>query len=252
MKKLVVLLLATRSAALVAPSRPAPSRGGRARLAPRRAASGGGADAGRRAAPFLAGMFGAGACLGPCLDNYHSAFGVLRYAHPAVATAWLTTDAWVPPLFGLAGVLIGGLYVGGDLALGAARAPPAGDRVLLAIAFFTFQYWFSGLLAGPGGYAIAPSSASVHAPLALFALCGFAAFDGTRVGFAVSALTALGGPVIELAITGLTDLYAYSATDIAGLGGAIPSWIPSVYFLGGPAVGGLARAWWSYLGDQRD
>ena len=76
---------------------------------------------------------------------------------------------------------------------------------------------------------------------ALFALCGFAAFDGTRVGFAVSALTALGGPVIELAITGLTDLYAYSATDVAGLGGAIPSWIPSVYPAGRPSAGSRAR-----------
>ena len=113
-------------------------------------------------------------------------------------------------------------------------------------------HWCSGLLGGPNGFAIAPTSAAVHAPLALLALGGFAAFDGTVVGFAVSALTALGGPVIELALTGLTDLYAYSATDVAWLGGAIPSWDVEVYFLGGPAVGGLARAWWSYLGDQRD
>eukprot|EP00593_Proboscia_inermis_P012079 CAMPEP_0171306008 /NCGR_PEP_ID=MMETSP0816-20121228/15920_1 /TAXON_ID=420281 /ORGANISM="Proboscia inermis, Strain CCAP1064/1" /LENGTH=92 /DNA_ID=CAMNT_0011787269 /DNA_START=228 /DNA_END=504 /DNA_ORIENTATION=- len=64
----------------------------------------------------------AGATLGPFLDSYHSSFGVLRYDSPIVVTTLsllggspvhpaLTTAWWVPPLFGLAGFLIGWLYI---------------------------------------------------------------------------------------------------------------------------------------------
>ena len=59
-----------------------------------------------------------GAALGPFLDSYHSLFGVLSYDTPLVfpilgsigeGPALLTcvTTFWVPPLFGLAGFLIG-------------------------------------------------------------------------------------------------------------------------------------------------
>jgi hypothetical protein len=60
----------------------------------------------------------AGAALGPFLDSFHSAFGVLQYDQPLTATLWgsvehpaLITTVWVPELFGLAGFLIGWLYI---------------------------------------------------------------------------------------------------------------------------------------------
>ena len=59
-------------------------------------------------------MSACGAGLGPFLDSYHSAFGVLKYDQPFQLTLWgsgaypaLTTTWWVPELFGLAGFLIG-------------------------------------------------------------------------------------------------------------------------------------------------
>ena len=57
---------------------------------------------GARAGAFLrltGVMFAAGGALGPWLDNYHSAFGVLRYTRPAVVTPLLTTDWWVGPVY---------------------------------------------------------------------------------------------------------------------------------------------------------
>ena len=67
---------------------------------------------------FSALMIVCGAALGPFLDSYHSLFGVLSYDTPLVfpilgsigeGPALLTcvTTFWVPPLFGLAGFLIG-------------------------------------------------------------------------------------------------------------------------------------------------
>jgi hypothetical protein len=190
-------------------------------------------------------MFGAGAALGPNLDNYHSQFGVLRYAHPAVRVPGFETDWWVPPLFGVAAVLIGLLVVAGDEAF-ATRKPgraPSGPAMLAGIGYFCAQYWLSGLLSGGAGYHWDTSTAAVHLPLLATAALGFALFDGTAVGAAVAAATALGGPLIEVALVRSADTYAYVDADVAG----VASWIPWVYAAGGPAVGNLARWTWCRL-----
>ncbi|KAJ1492195.1 hypothetical protein T484DRAFT_1772148 [Baffinella frigidus] len=52
-----------------------------------------------------------GALLGPILDGYHSAFGVLRYTVPHDVFLGplfvCQSDFWVPPMFALAAVILG-------------------------------------------------------------------------------------------------------------------------------------------------
>lgn len=202
-------------------------------------------------ASFLVAMASAGALLGPILDGFHSRFGVLTYHNPAPFAVEVfnfelcQTAAWVPPMFGLAGIIIGTLYAVLDRFL---QSPPeslspSGAKVLLGIACFVVQYWLSGILLGPteglalGGEWLLGGSQVL---LWLLALAHWRVFDNTRAGAIVSALTALGGPLIEIGILNFPgwDVYAYALPDFF----RIPAWISAVYFCGGPAVGNLARA----------
>jgi hypothetical protein len=204
-----------------------------------------------------------GAALGPLLDSYHSSFGVLQYDAPIRAVLWgtaehpaLTTSWWVPELFALAGIIIGWLYVALDafvLSRGSDDEPipidrsPSPPKILTGIALFTFQYWLSGALFASG----AVSRTEILATMSTLAAVGFAALDGSLPGLASSAATAAGGPLIEAGLIGLSRLgmlggsgYHYSDTGETGF---FPIWIAPVYFLGGPAVGNLARGVWSAL-----
>ena len=179
-----------------------------------------------------------GALLGPCHDNYHSAFGVLKYNAAAVpltltvgGNELLHTAAFVPPLFGFAAVLIGGLYVLLDQLLDTpvdARSPSP-PAVLCGISFFTGQYWLSGLLAGPYAAAGLPLAAT-HAVLLVTGLLSWQLFDRTRTGFAVGLMTAVGGTVIEMGLINFLGLYNYLAADLLG----VDSWIPWVVSEGLP------------------
>ena len=105
-----------------------------------------------------------GASLGPFLDSYHSLFGVLTYDTPlgfpllgsvdGITPDLLTcvTTYWVPPLFGLAGFIIGWLYIlfdtlklGQDAKLDTTsdKLNPSVPKLLIGISYFTFQYWLS-------------------------------------------------------------------------------------------------------------
>eukprot|EP00752_Nemacystus_decipiens_P009146 g8169.t1 len=184
-------------------------------------------------------MAAAGAILGPNLDNYHSAFGVLTYRNPiefSVAGHLLvTTDWWVPPLFAVAGAGIGGLYILLDAALDTPQPQrePVWRDIFLCISLFSFQYYLSGVLTAAGcSYWVLVVS------LAIIAERVFNVFDATRAGLVVSLATATLGPLIEIFLVNATDLYVYNGADLFG----VDSWIPVVYFCGGPAVGNLARA----------
>jgi len=86
-------------------------------------------------------MILAGAALGPFLDSYHSAFGVLQYDQPITFNLWGTVDHpalitmwWVLALFGLAGFIIGWLYVVWDhmtVTMNRTPAPSGTTRKLL-------------------------------------------------------------------------------------------------------------------------
>ena len=152
-----------------------------------------------------------GAALGPFLDSYHSLFGVLSYNTPLVfpilggkmvegGPELLTcvTTYWVPPLFALAGFLIGWLYIGLDaifdngttinLQVQQQQLYPSTPKVLIGISYFTFQYWLSGIL-----YAHGVDRTSILMLMSTLAAGGFYALDGTLSGFITSAATAIGG-----------------------------------------------------------
>ena len=213
----------------------------------------------RRAISFSALMTLCGAALGPFLDSYHSLFGVLTYDTPLIfpITDLLTcvTTYWVPPLFGLAGFLIGWLYIWLDAVLengvdGATMDAqpslyPSATKVLIGISYFTFQYWLSGIL-----FANQVDRAAIFILMSTLAGGGFYALDGTLSGLIVSCATALGGPLIEVGLMStLPGSWAYGYND-PGETGFFPLWILPVYFLGGPANGNLARAFWNVLGDD--
>ncbi|GAB5354795.1 hypothetical protein AAMO2058_000150000 [Amorphochlora amoebiformis] len=185
--------------------------------------------------------FASGALLGPNLDNYHGLFGVLTYAHPIVFsvkdTVLLQTSSFVPPTFGLAGFLIGSLYLTLDQFLNTTQSSrnPSGLTILSGIGAFSAQYYLSGLLAG--GFHI--PSPYLHLILAATMICIFLVFDRTKSGALVALATGLGGPLIELFLVNQLDLYSYADADFFG----IDSWIPWVYAAGAPAVGNLARGY---------
>jgi len=221
-----------------------------------------------------------GAILGPFLDSYHSAFSVLEYDESTRITAilWgtskfpaLTTSWWVPELFGLAGFLIGWLYIifdNNDTIIflndniknkeeeqtQITQTPtttksntnnPSPVKVLLGISIFTLQYWISGILY----YEYQFDRTTILNIMSLITALAFVVLDGTMTGFIVSTMTALGGPLIEIflisgVLKGVGVSYHYN--DL-GETGFFPLWIVPVYFLGGPANGNLARLFWNLL-----
>jgi hypothetical protein len=209
-----------------------------------------------------------GAALGPFLDSYHSLFGVLTYDTPLVfpllgtmetgSQPLLTcvTTFWVPPLFGLAGFLIGWLYIWLDaVSLGPdntwerknSQLHPSLPKVLIGISYFTFQYWLSGIC-----YAHDVDRSVVLTLMSALAAGGFIALDGTLSGLVTSAATAIGGPLIEIGlISFLPEPWGYHYNDL-GETGFFPFWIVPVYFLGGPANGNLARSFWNSLGNDEE
>eukprot|EP00977_Amphora_coffeiformis_P009196 scaffold2095_cov166-Amphora_coffeaeformis.AAC.3 len=201
-----------------------------------------------------------GALLGPFLDSYHSAFGVLQYKEPIGAALWgsaqypaLTTTWWVPELFGLAGFIIGWLYILLDAAIvseaNVDAKTPSPPRILVAISLFTLQYWLSGVL-----YQGGVDRVTILNIMSVSAAFGFLTLDSTLAGFLTSAATAFCGPLIEAGLLTLSKsgilTSGYRYTDL-GETGFFPLWIVPVYFLGGPAVGLLARGFWNALGAQQ-
>ena len=202
-------------------------------------------------AQWLASLALAGAALGPVCDNFHSAAGVLGYTKYQIALGpapdwWggghlFQTAYWVPPLFALAALIIGGI----DAGVSSQRPPPpelekpSGRRVAGAVAAFVALYAFSALLAT--GLA-PPTEAIVLWPLALLL---WKACDPTLASFVAGAATAVGGPAIEVALLGggglfaepFGHLYAYGRPDVLG----VESWILPVYFAGGPSVALVSR-----------
>ena len=218
-----------------------------------------------------------GAILGPFLDSYHSLYHVLQYDQPWTCSFFffsstptsattnaplleLVTTNWVPPLFGIAGFLIGWMYIlldvyyyndnydqNNDVAVSTHPSPP---KILFGIAFFTFQYWWSGVL-----YQSGVDRTTIFWIMSLSASFGFWTLDRTLSGGITSLATALGGPLIEVGLISLSRHDAlfhgmgYHYTDL-GETGYFPLWILPIYFLGGPANGNLARGYWTFLSSN--
>ncbi|VEU40351.1 unnamed protein product [Pseudo-nitzschia multistriata] len=215
----------------------------------------------KRSILFSVLMTTCGATLGPFLDSYHSAFGVLAYDEPIRFILWgsetypaLTTAWWVPELFGLAGFLIGWLYILFDATLLNAsndeRLRPTPSKTLVGISFFTLQYWLSGILLQSNTL----DRTGILNLMSLLAASGFLVLDGTFSGLTVSLITCIGGPLIEAGLITATSSGlmsgGYHYTDL-GETGFFPLWIVPIYFLGGPANGNLARGFWNALSGKR-
>ena len=146
----------------------------------------------------------------------------------------LKTAAWVPLLFGFAGSAMSSIILVLDQVLDtpATKRSPTWPMVFYGISMFSGQYYLSGLL----DY-VHVDNLVIHAVMAATAALGFYIFDRTKAGFYLAVATAISGPIAEILLINLANLYIYTHADILG----ICSWIPWVYFLGAPAVGNLAR-----------
>jgi hypothetical protein len=168
-------------------------------------------------------------------------FGVLEYnpIGKPIQLAYeghvmLKTALWVPFLFGFAGFLMSAIVLSLDSALNTNEdvRSPSWPKVLYGISLFSGQYYLSGLLDNS-----LVDSAQIDVVLKSIAVIGFLLLDRSRAGFALAAATAIGGPLAEIFLINVPNLYSYVHPDIFG----IPIWIGWVYFLGAPAVGNLAR-----------
>lgn len=156
-----------------------------------------------------------GAALGPFLDSYHSAFGVLQYNDPINLQLWgselrpaLITSWWVPELFGLAGFIIGWLYVVLDNLLHCEKRDLTPPIILLGVSLFTFQYWLSGVLFNMG-----TDRSIILEVMSLISAVMFYTLDGTLSGFLTSSATAVGGPLIEVGLLSFLKEGGYHYTD---------------------------------------
>ncbi|CAJ1367324.1 unnamed protein product [Effrenium voratum] len=118
----------------------------------------------------------------------------------------------VPPLFGVAGLLISTLYwlIDDALEIPESQRSPSGVQTLTAVACFAANYVASGLLSS-GNVDVG----IIAAILAAWAVLAWRVFDGTTTGLLVSVMTAVGGTLIEVFLINAPwwDLYAYAKAD---------------------------------------
>lgn len=203
-----------------------------------------------RALRAIAQITAISAPLGVLLDNQHGLFGVLEYNYFQVTVAnplggggdelLVKSAMWVPFLFAFAGWIMSSIQIVADKYYDTEVEimSPTPWKVLYGISMFSGLYYLSGLL---DDRAIDPNT--INLILSALAVAGYAIFDGTRAGLVLAVATAISGPVAEIVLTS-GGLYQYTHADVL----KIASWIPPVYFLGGPAVGNLARA--LYASDE--
>jgi len=179
--------------------------------------------------------------LGTFLDNQHGLFGVLNYAQCnmdiTVDNDWhvLKSAYWVPFLFSFAGLAMSTIILTLDsiLKTKSNERSPDWPSVLYCISLFSGQYYLSGAL----DYLGLVDPLIINIILSAIAFAGLYVFDKSTAGAILAVATAVAGPVVEILLINLTHIYSYTHADVLG----ICSWIPAVYFLGGPAVGNLAR-----------
>ena len=188
--------------------------------------------------------------LGVLLDNQHGLFGTLNYSSFAYTfsigeTLLVKSAYWVPVLFTFAGVAMSAIQLAADARFPSerSRVQPSWPTTLNNIGFFAALYYISGALDS-----VQYDPLIINLILSAIAVAGFSVFDGTVAGLILALATAIAGPIAEIGLINVTKLYSYSHADILG----ICQWIPAVYFLGGSAVGNLARSWAYGVEDSKD
>jgi hypothetical protein len=170
-------------------------------------------------------LFAFGAVVGSGLDGLHTHSGTIAYASPWV----FMMSPWTPVIFGLAGLLVGLSYPLAERLTG--RRP--GRRlswveVSAGFATFTALYAMSGYL---------PASNAVKLVVLLVGAAGlFAWLARTALALALAVLTALIGPLVEVAFV-RAGLFGYREPD--GLGVAM--WLPALYACGSLAFGAVGQ-----------
>ncbi|CAG9466520.1 unnamed protein product [Pedinophyceae sp. YPF-701] len=181
-------------------------------------------------------MAASAAVLGPYCDSQHSSHDILHYVEPTIL-APIETCWWVPPLFAVAGVILGVGHPLLDKTLGAGERAPGWPVVVLGIALFVVQYWISGALEPRLTSTTLMGLRAHDCVLLAWGVAMWAALDRTRHGLGLALLTAVAGPALEVFLINVLGLYSYTSPDALG----VPFWIPWVYFAGAPANGNLGR-----------
>mmetsp|Transcript_788 Transcript_788/g.2241 ORF Transcript_788/g.2241 Transcript_788/m.2241 type:complete len:258 (-) Transcript_788:182-955(-) len=169
--------------------------------------------------PTSARLFATGATVGPVVDSFHNQC-LLTYGIAPISLAWPASDqallpllssssggseyffcsSWtVPPLLGIAYVVLGGVLprvfhalIGNDAS---DARPNLRNRAILAVATTAMIIKLSEFLTvTDGALAQQPHLAIMLAA----ALAQWAALDGTLVALLVASITSIGGPLSEL------------------------------------------------------
>ena len=190
----------------------------------------------------LAGMgFLSGAILGQLIDFAYPLTDSLHYLRPIWELGRFEICWWIPGLYGVAGVILWVGYSLWDRKLG--QKPiggfnPSWGFTLACVLFFVAQFYAGPFLSSTG-----ISNALTFAFTVLTGLLCWWIFDRTRAGVYMMALTAALGPLIELTMINVLDLYHYTRPDVFG----VPLWFLGAYICGCPPNGNLARKYLAYL-----
>ncbi len=187
--------------------------------------------------------FLSGCIVGQMIDFAYPVTGSLTYHNPIWESKNLGLQVcwWIPPLYGLAAVILMLAYPMFDLKTG--QAPRGGFNpgwgfTLLSIAFFIAQFYI-----GPYFFRLGLSNIWLFIFTVGTGILAWWIFDNTKGGLFMCFLTGILGPMVEYTMINVLNLYHYTSPDIAGL----PLWIIGAYMCGTPANGNLARKYFAYI-----
>jgi hypothetical protein len=171
-----------------------------------------------------------GTVMGTLLDALNVATGTAGYRGvalvPYLGVAW-----YVPPEFGVAGMVVGMLRPELDEELSRPRSYLPGWKVFAGMVWFAALWASTGLLTSGG-----LSNFTMTLLLLPAGFLGWLLFDRTWQGLTTALLTAAVGVGVESALT-RTGTYYYTRPDFLG----VPMWLPAVYVTACGAVGNLGR-----------
>jgi hypothetical protein len=194
----------------------------------------------------LAGMgFLSGAVVGQLVDFAYPLSNSLHYHRPTwkLEGTGLEVCWWIPILYGIAGLI---LVIGHPLLdRRTGQEPRGGFNPSWGFTFLSIIYFIAQFYAGPFMSGAGMSHAWVFAFTMTTGLFAWWLFDRTKGGMFMLALTMVCGPMLELVMINVLDLYHYTRPDVFG----IPIWFIGAYICGCPANGNLGRKYLAYLQD---
>ncbi len=197
---------------------------------------------------FILLAFVLGVLIGQAIDFAYPLFGALNYHNPIIYIPSLRIEiTWfIPLLYGVAGVV---LWVGYLLLLRWTKEKPRGGSnpkwgfVLTCIACFVIQFYVGPLLSGLG-------LPNIWILVFMFstAFLSWWIFDRTKAGLIMLFIAGSVGPLTELFMINILNLYHYTRPDILG----VPLWFIGAYMMGVAPNGSLGRKYFVYLQKQKN